>query len=177
MSLFSKDKYFWNSGIFMFTAKMYLQELLKFEPQLAEDVLLSCQYAEKINGVIHLHLEHFSKCKNISMDYAVMEQTSNAVLIPLDVSWVDIGEWGAMCQISDRDDFGNATQGKVTLEQSRNCYVYSDDDISTIVVGMENAIIVSVKDTVLVLNKKLAKQAPSLLKNLRYRLQAKPLSC
>lgn len=167
MTLFLKNKCFWNSGIFMLTAKMYLEELQIFEPELMGNVALSYKHAKTKTNVIYLNNEYFIKCKNISMDYAIMERTLRAVFVHLKVNWIDIGEWGAMCQISNRDYLGNTTQGQVYLNKSYNCYIHSDEDIKTIVAGMTNTIVVSTKDTVLVLDKKHARQSPALLKELQ----------
>jgi mannose-1-phosphate guanylyltransferase / mannose-6-phosphate isomerase len=105
--------YFWNSGMFAFRAGSFLQELNKFNP----DILLACQQALNAAKVdldfIRLDKKLFSACPADSIDYAVMEKTDKAVVIPLDAGWNDVGSWSALWDVADKDEFGNAISGDV----------------------------------------------------------------
>ena len=144
--------YFWNSGMFMFRASRYLQELEKFTPQL----LSICREAMS-SGVQDMSFTRvdnsiFSSCPDISIDYAVMEKTDDAVMVLLDSGWSDIGSWSALFDAGVKSADGNIFKGDVVAHKTSACYVHSTHRlVSTL--GLSNIIIVETKDAVLVAHK------------------------
>ncbi|PVZ87140.1 mannose-1-phosphate guanylyltransferase/mannose-6-phosphate isomerase [Serratia sp. S1B] len=145
-------EYYWNSGMFMFRAQRYLEELEKFRP----DILAACRRAldntECDKNFINVDGDAFSACPEDSVDYAVMEKTHDAVVIPLDAGWSDVGSWTALWDVSKKDVAGNALTGDTYLYDTRECYIHTDEKLVA-AVGVENLVIVNTKDAVLVVNK------------------------
>ncbi|MFC5694260.1 mannose-1-phosphate guanylyltransferase/mannose-6-phosphate isomerase [Pseudomonas sp. GCM10022186] len=144
--------YYWNSGMFMFRASRYLEELQQFRP----DILAACRKALS-GGTQDLHFTRvdtaaFTECPEDSIDYAVMEKTRDAVMVPLDAGWSDIGSWSALWDVSEKDEQGNVFKGDVLDQRSRNTYVHADNRLVA-TVGVEDMIIVETKDAVLVAHK------------------------
>ena len=148
----SSGSYFWNSGMFMFRASRYLEELESFRP----DILAACRQA-LAGGSQDMHFTRvdeaaFAACPDDSVDYAVMEKTADAVMVPLDAGWSDIGSWTALWDVSDKDQQGNVFKGDVLNQQSRNTYVHADSRLVA-TVGLDDMVIVETKDAVLVAHK------------------------
>ncbi|RAT67503.1 mannose-1-phosphate guanylyltransferase/mannose-6-phosphate isomerase [Lonsdalea populi] len=145
-------EYYWNSGMFMFRAERYLQELEKFRP----DILAACQSAissvDKQSDFIKIDKECFMTCPDESVDYAVMEKTDDAVVIPLDAGWSDVGSWSALWEVNEKDEQGNSLQGDTFLHNTQDCYINTDDQLVA-AIGVDNLVIVNTKDAVLVANK------------------------
>lgn len=150
----SSGQYYWNSGMFIFSAKKYLSELKLHRP----DIFTACEAA--INGInidamqdfIRVDVDKFSLCPDESIDYAVMEKTKDAVVIPLDAGWNDVGSWSALWDINNKNDEDNALVGDVFTYNSTNCYINTDDSfVATI--GVNNLVIVNTKDALLVIDK------------------------
>jgi mannose-1-phosphate guanylyltransferase len=148
----NSENYLWNSGIFMFKASTYLKELEKFEP----DILLSCKKSFKSEQIdsdfIRIDNHAFQKCPNISIDYAVMENTKNGFVVPLDAGWSDIGSWLSLWDIKKKDAKGNASEGDVILENVKNTYTYSSTRLVS-VIGVSDLVIVDTKDALLISDK------------------------
>lgn len=150
----ASGEYYWNSGMFLFSAKRYLEELGEFRP----DILAACQLAmadvkiDAVQDFIRVDLEAFSACPDESVDYAVMEKTTDAVVIPLDAGWNDVGSWSALWEVNERDDNGNALTGDIFTHKTSNCYINTDDTLVA-AIGVENLVIVNTKDAVLVIDK------------------------
>lgn len=145
-------QYFWNSGMFLFKASTYLEELAKFRP----DILKTSQNAYDSHfddlDFIRMSPELFSKIPDESIDFAVMEKTEKAVVVPMNADWSDVGSWSSLWDVNNKDEHGNATRGDVLTEQTRNSYIYSQDKLVA-TVGVENLIVVETKDAVLVADK------------------------
>lgn len=147
-------EYYWNSGMFLFSAERYLQELAAFRP----DILEVCQKAmsgvkiDSMQDFIRVDLDVFSNCPDESVDYAVMEKTSDAVVIPLDAGWNDVGSWSALWEVNEQDSNGNALTGDIFIHKTSNCYINTDDTLVA-AIGVENLVIVNTKDAVLVIDK------------------------
>ncbi len=143
---------YWNSGMFMFRAKKYLIELAKYRP----DILETCQAAVNAadNGSDFINIPHdiFCECPDESVDYAVMEKTADAVVVGLDADWSDVGSWSALWEVSSKDEQGNVLSGDAWVHNSENCYINSDEKLVA-AIGVENLVIVSTKDAVLVMNR------------------------
>ena len=149
--LLIKDKhYLWNSGIFLFKASTIINELNKYE----SDLIYLCKKALKKSkdyDFQRLDRKFFQKCPNISIDYAVMEKTENAYVLPLDVGWTDIGSWQSLWEIQKKDDNGNIIIGDVVANNIKNCYLNSENLLVTI--GVENLIVVQTSDATLIINR------------------------
>jgi|TARA_Y100000310_G_scaffold250303_1_gene256502 mannose-1-phosphate guanylyltransferase/mannose-6-phosphate isomerase len=141
--------YFWNSGMFMFSVSRYLAELRANR----ELMLSQCQVAHKNlrreSDFVWLDREAFAACPSDSIDYAVMENTKDAVVIPIDVGWSDIGSWSALADVADRDQDGNCLLGDVLNIDSKNSYLRAEDRLLA-AVGVENLVVVETADAVLV---------------------------
>ena len=148
-----KNKSFtWNSGIFLFKAKQILEEIDNYAPEILECCRKSIN--NKISDLDFQRLDKnmFDKCPNISIDYAVMEKTKKGIVLPMDVGWSDIGNWQSVWENSEKDNKGNAIQGKVIVEDSRNCLFRSDNRL-VVGIGLDNLIIVDTSDVLLVSRK------------------------
>lgn len=144
--------YFWNSGMFLFKASCYLEELQRHCPDIYDACQLSMKGITKDNDFIRIDKAAFDACPSDSIDYAVMEKTDDAVVVPLDAGWNDIGSWSSLWSISKKDENGNAAIGDVMLHESRNCYVRTDDNLVA-AVGVDDLVIVSTKDVLMVAHK------------------------
>ncbi|MBS9432264.1 mannose-1-phosphate guanylyltransferase/mannose-6-phosphate isomerase [Photorhabdus hainanensis] len=148
----SSGNYYWNSGIFAFKASRYLEELKKYQP----DIFSICQKAISSEHqdleFIRLNKDVFQKCSDISVDYAVMEKTNDAVVVPMDAKWNDVGCWSALWEINDKDAKGNVIRGDVLMENTSNSYISSQNKLVA-TVGINDLVIVETKDAVLVAHK------------------------
>ncbi len=163
---FESKEYFWNSGIFLFNSTRYLEELNKFRP----DIYKACKNSiEKTNtdlGFVRVNNENFEKCPNLSIDYAVMENTSDALVIPIDVGWNDVGSWPSLWELSDKDENNNAIIGDVITQNTNNSYIRSDDKM-IVANGVENLVITATKDVVMIANKDDAQNIGAIKKELK----------
>ena len=162
----ASKEYYWNSGMFLFRASRYLEELALHQP----DILSSCQQA--IHGIHHdldflrLNEAAFLACPDDSIDYAVMEKTQDAVVVPMDAQWSDVGSWSALWEVNSKDQDGNAIRGDVLTTQTRNSYIYAQHKLVS-TVGVENLVIVETKDAVLVANKSQVQDVKSIVSQLK----------
>ena len=148
----SSGEYYWNSGIFLFRASRYLEELEKFRPDIMGKCKLSVNEIKADLDFLRVHKETFESCPAESIDYAVMEKTDDAVVVPIDAGWSDIGSWSSLWDISEKDDNGNSTHGDVILHSTSNSYVRTDDKLVTLI-GIDDLVIVSTKDALMVAHK------------------------
>ena len=144
--------YYWNSGMFMFKASEYLKALQTFEPEIYEASLNAINVAERDLDFIRVGVEEFKACPGNSIDYAVMEKVSNAVVIPVDIGWSDVGSWSALHEIGAKDQDDNILIGDVESVSTKNSYVRSEHKLVT-TLGVEDLIIVDTDDALLVANK------------------------
>jgi len=144
--------YFWNSGMFLFKASRYLEELKKHRPDIYEACQLSMEGTSQDNDFLRVNELAFDACPSDSIDYAVMEKTDDAVVVPMDAGWSDIGSWSSLWDISEKDGNGNATYGDVMLHKSNNCYVRTDGKLVA-AIGVDDLVIVSTKDVLVVAHK------------------------
>ena len=144
--------YYWNSGMFMFRAKKYLSELAKYRPDILEACRKAVAAADCSSDFISIPHDIFCECPDESVDYAVMEHTADAVVVGLDADWNDVGSWSALWDVSPKDERGNVLTGDAWTHNTQNCYINSDEKLVA-AVGVENLVIVSTKDAVLVMNK------------------------
>lgn len=124
--------YFWNSGMFMFRASTYLEELARCSPLILRACEESLKTAKNDLDFVRLDKTAFSQSPSDSIDYAVMEKTKKAVLVPMDAGWSDVGAWSSVWKVQPQDLSGNASRGDVMLESSTNCYVHAEDRKSVV---------------------------------------------
>ena len=141
--------YLWNSGMFLLSAAKVIEELERYEPELVACCRRALENAQSDLDFLRLGTEAFAAARNISLDHAVMQRTSDAVVLPLDCGWSDIGNWTALWEISDKDDAGNVLIGDVAQSASRRCYLRSDGVLLG-AVGVEDLVVVATRDAVLV---------------------------
>tara|TARA_B100001057_G_scaffold453594_1_gene498528 strand:+ start:6105 stop:7508 length:1404 start_codon:yes stop_codon:yes gene_type:complete len=144
--------YFWNSGMFLFKASRYLEELKSHRPDIYKACQLSMKDISKDNDFLRVNEAMFSACPSDSIDRAVMEKTDDAVVVPLDAGWSDVGSWSSLWDISEKDENGNAVYGDVTLHKANNCYVRTDGKLVT-AIGVDDLVIISTKDVLAVAHK------------------------
>jgi mannose-1-phosphate guanylyltransferase/mannose-6-phosphate isomerase len=142
--------YLWNSGNFFFRADVMLDELRAFEPDMADATARALAQAVDDLGFVALDPQAFANSPRKSIDYAVMERTKRAAVVPADIGWSDVGDWGAVWKLSQRDANGNSIRGDGFALDSKNVYIRSNDML-TAVVGVSDVIVVSTQDAVLVL--------------------------
>ena len=141
--------YYWNSGMFVFKASRYLEELAALAP----DILAACRAAfgaaKSDLDFVRIDKAEFEKCRSESIDYAVMEKTRDALVLPLDAGWSDVGSWSSLFDALAADEQGNVLQGDVMVHDTHDCYVHSTSRLVA-TVGMDDHIIVETKDAILV---------------------------
>lgn len=141
-------EYFWNSGMFLFKASRYLAELEALQPAILAASRAALDKASRDSDFIRLDADAFAASPNDSIDYAVMEKTADAAVVPLDAGWNDVGSWSALWEVSDKDDSGNACHGDVIAVDCRNSYAYGSRLIA--MVGLDDVVVVETDDAVFV---------------------------
>ncbi len=142
----------WNSGMFVFRSDRYLAELERHAPEIVSATKHALEAGRRDTGVRHLDRDGFTACPADSIDFAVMEKTNDAMVVPLDAGWDDVGSWSALWNLADHDDAGNAITGDVLAIDVINSYLRSEARLVT-AVGVEDLIIVETADAVLVVPK------------------------
>lgn len=157
--------YYWNSGMFLLRASCYLQELGRFRPDMVAAVQAAVSGAARDGDFIRLEKTAFAACPSDSIDYAVMEKTDAAGVLPVDIGWNDVGSWSALWDVSPQDADGNACHGDAVVIDSRNSYVYARRLVA--LVGVEDLIVVDTDDAVLVARKDKVQQVKEVVARLR----------
>jgi len=148
-----KAGYLWNSGNFMFRASVLLDEYKNVDAESVQAVTDSVIKAGRDLGFVTLDASAFGLARAISIDYAVMEKTSRAAVVPVACGWSDVGSWHAVWELSDKDSQGNAAQGAAVFEDSRNCNVWTDKALVALE-GVDDLVVVATQDAVLVSRQK-----------------------
>jgi mannose-1-phosphate guanylyltransferase/mannose-6-phosphate isomerase len=157
--------YYWNSGMFLFRASRYLAELERFRPDILDAVRRAHGKASRDGDFIRLDAEAFDGCPSDSIDYAVMEKTDRAMVLPVDIGWSDVGSWSALWAVSEQDDDGNTRHGDVIAVDSRNSYAYARRLVA--LVGVDDLVVVETDDAVLVAHKDRVQQVKEVVARLR----------
>jgi mannose-1-phosphate guanylyltransferase / mannose-6-phosphate isomerase len=160
--------YYWNSGMFMFRARRYLQELARFQPEMARICEAAFRGARADLDFTRIEAASFEACPADSIDYAVMEKTADAVVVPLDAGWSDVGSWAALHEASDADAHGNVARGDVISEDTQGSYLYSESRLVA-AVGLKDHVVVETKDAVLVAPKSRVQDVKKLVLQLKER--------
>jgi mannose-1-phosphate guanylyltransferase/mannose-6-phosphate isomerase len=158
--------YYWNSGMFVFKASRYLSELGEFAPDILEASTAAYRAARADLDFVRIDKTAFERCRGDSIDYAVMEKTHDAVVLPLDAGWSDVGSWSSLFDALPSDEQGNVLQGDVLVFDTHDCYVHSTSRLVT-AVGMDDHIIVETKDAILVAPKDRVQDVKELVSQLR----------
>lgn len=161
----NSGEYYWNSGMFAFKASRYLQELEKFSPEMLVACRLSFNGAQTDADFIRLNKDAFMYCPSDSIDYAVMEKTDKAVVIPLDADWSDIGSWSALWEVREKDDFGNALTGDVIALGTQNSFIHSGNKLVA-TIGVQDMIIIETDDAVMIAPKDRAQEVKKIVAKL-----------
>ncbi|MFI4962768.1 MAG: mannose-1-phosphate guanylyltransferase/mannose-6-phosphate isomerase [Legionellales bacterium] len=166
--------YYWNSGMFLFRASRYLEELKKVQPEIYTQCFKSMEAGKKSFDYIWLDTKAFTDCPADSIDYAVMEHTHNAMVVPMDAGWSDIGSWSALWDNCDKNEQGNVLQGDVLSMDTTNCYVRSEEQL-IVTIGLENTVVINTKDALLVASKDRVQEVKNVVERLRTegRIEAK----
>jgi mannose-1-phosphate guanylyltransferase/mannose-6-phosphate isomerase len=165
LSYLQAGGYYWNSGMFLFRASRYLSELGRFRPDIADAARNAFDAAIVDGDFIRLDREAFAACPADSIDYAVMERTDAAMVLPVDIGWSDLGSWSALWDVAIRDVDGNAAFGDVISVDSRNSYVHARRLVA--LVGVDDLVVVETDDAVLVARKDRVQQVKDVVTQLK----------
>ncbi len=165
-SYLDSGEYFWNSGMFLFKASVYLSELEKFEPE----VFKACKQAQENSksdlDFVRIDPESFTTSPDIAIDYAVMERTEQAAVVGMDAQWNDLGSWQSMWEHSEKDQNNNAIRGDVILDQSHNNLVFAEDSLVT-TLGVSDLAIIQTTDAILVASRDKVQDVKNIVQSLK----------
>ncbi|WP_062270076.1 mannose-1-phosphate guanylyltransferase/mannose-6-phosphate isomerase [Endozoicomonas arenosclerae] len=162
----ASGNYFWNSGMFMFKASRYLEELKAFHPEILKVCEKSIAHEHPDLDFVRLNEDEFNACPDDSIDYAVMEKTADAVVVPLDAGWSDVGSWSSLWDISAKDEQSNSVQGDVILHDTHNTYVRSEKKLIA-TVGVDGLIISESDDAILISTKDRVQDVKKIVEKLK----------
>jgi mannose-1-phosphate guanylyltransferase/mannose-6-phosphate isomerase len=145
----SEEGYVWNSGIFLLPTQAFLEELQRFAPDVLSAATQAVNEAETDLDFLRLGADEFRASPSISVDYAVMERTARAAVVPVSFAWSDVGAWSALWDIAEKDSAGNAVIGEAVIDGASNCYVRGEGQLVT-AIGVQDLVIVGTADAVLV---------------------------
>ena len=161
----AEGSYYWNSGMFLFRASAYLAELGRHAPAILDAVRTAFAGAARDGDFVRLDRGAFEACPSDSIDYAVMEKTDRAMVLPVDIGWSDVGSWSALWEVSEQDAHGNAGHGDVIAVDSRNSYAYARRLVA--LVGVDDLVVVETDDAVLVARKDRVQQVKDVVARLK----------
>lgn len=165
-SYFSKGGYYWNSGMFLFKASRFLTELGQYRPDILSACKKAIEEAKHDLDFVRVCETAFTECPEDSVDYAVMEKTNDALVVPMDAGWSDVGSFSALWEVSAKDETGNVIVGDVVTDQTENSYIYAQNKLVS-AVGVENLVIIETKDAVLVANKDKVQDVKNIVNQLK----------
>lgn len=163
---YESGEYYWNSGMFMFQASSILQELEALSVDIYESVKKAVSKGAKDLDFCRLEVDAFTASPSDSIDYAVMEKTGKAVVLPLDADWSDVGAWSALWEMKTRDEDGNVIHGDVLKHDLTNSYIHAEDRMIA-VIGMDNCVVVETADAVLVADKSRSQDVKEIVNQLK----------
>jgi mannose-1-phosphate guanylyltransferase/mannose-6-phosphate isomerase len=164
--LVGAGRHLWNSGMFVARAGVLMEEYENHAPAVLEAVRRSIASSSNDMDFIRLEPAAFAAGPNVSFDYAIAEHTLRAAVVPADIGWSDVGSWGSLWDIGDKDASGNVAVGDVLLEDAENCYARSDG-VLTAVVGLKNVVVVVTDDAVLVMDRDRTQDVKKVVDRLR----------
>ena len=148
----ASGEYSWNSGMFMFKTVKFLQELEQFSPEIYANTQRSVAESKRDMNFIRVEQETFEHCPSDSIDYAVMEKTLDAVVIPIDAGWSDVGSWSSLWDVSEKDSQGNVNIGQIIAIDSNNNYISSESALVA-TIGLDNLVVINTSDALLISTK------------------------
>jgi mannose-1-phosphate guanylyltransferase len=157
----AEGNYYWNSGMFLFSAKRYLEEMEKFSSDILMQSKAALEKSSVDNEFIFLEKFYFEQCRSDSIDYAVMEKTNDAVVVPLDAGWSDVGSWNVVADLAPKDKEGNTIIGDVNAINVKNSYIRSTSQPLRLA-GINNAVIVESNGKTLILDKTVCQDVKAL---------------
>jgi mannose-1-phosphate guanylyltransferase/mannose-6-phosphate isomerase len=163
-----RGRHLWNAGLFLFSPRVLMAEMERLKPDVASSVRRAMSEGRAQPRMIELDPEAFAACPSISLDYAVMEHTEKAAVMPVDPAWADIGSWSSLWEQGDKDDSGNVTRGDVAMLDTTDCLVWSQDKLVT-TIGVSDLIVVQTPDAILVMPKSRAQDVKRLVEELQAR--------
>jgi len=164
-SYLSAGNFFWNSGMFLFKASAYIKELARFSPEMLSACKQSLEKAVIDLDFVRVDPELFEQSPSDSIDYAVMEKTDKAMVVPLDAGWSDVGSWSSLWEAFSRDADQNVLIGDVLVEDVHNAYIHSENRLVT-VLGLDDVIVVETHDAVMVAHKDQAQKVKTIVEEL-----------
>ncbi|CAM4263012.1 mannose-1-phosphate guanylyltransferase [Comamonas aquatilis] len=162
----SSGHFLWNSGMFVFKASRYLQELGRFAPEILRACQAAMDGAQEDLTFVRVGKAEFEACPSDSVDYAVMEKTADAVVVPLDAGWSDVGSWSALWDVSPKDAAGNVLRGDVLMHDSTGTYVHAGSRLVA-TVGVQDLVVVETKDAVMVAHRSQAQEVKKIVDRLK----------
>lgn len=158
--------YLWNSGMFMFKASTYLQELEKFNQAIVTNAKKAIANSKNDLDFVRLDKTSFEQCPEDSIDYAVMEKTQHAVVVPLNANWNDVGAWNSVWEVSQKDEYGNSIRGDVIAQDTHNSLIHAESRlVSTL--GLENVVVIETADAVLVADQAKVQEIKKIVEKLK----------
>lgn len=161
----ASGNYYWNSGMFMFKASLLVAELEKYSPAILRACREALSHAQPDLDFIRLDKAIFESCDSISIDYAVMEKTDKAMVVPLGAGWNDVGSWSSLWECGTQSTDNNVTHGDVILDEVSNSYIHSENRLVT-VLGLDNVVVVETADAVMVASKEKTQDVKSIVQSL-----------
>ena len=165
-SYLASGDYYWNSGMFMFSATSYLAELEKFNPEMVAHCRKASANMTDDIGFLRLDSDAFAACESDSIDYALMEKTDLACVLPMDAGWSDIGSWSSLWEQGKKDDAGNSIHGDVMMTDTEGSFVHAESRLVA-TVGVRDLVIVETEDAVLVADKSQAQEVKQIVERLK----------
>jgi mannose-1-phosphate guanylyltransferase/mannose-6-phosphate isomerase len=159
-------RHFWNSGIFVLHVRTFLEELERLEPKILAAARGALDGAERDLGFLRLDRKSFAQSPNISVDYAVMEKTSAAAMLPIDVGWNDVGSWSSLWDVAPHDAAGNFVRAEAVMEDTSGSYIHSEKALVA-TIGVKDLVIVDTPDALLVADKSRAQDVSGIVKRLK----------
>ena len=159
-------RHYWNSGMFLFKASRYLSELRLHRPDIHDACERAMTDSSPDLDFIRIDTEAFEQCPDESVDYAVMEKTKDALVVPMDAGWNDIGSWSSLWKVAEKDDFNNVVSGDTMLLDTNNSLVRADDKLVALI-GIEDLVVISTKDATLVAHKDRVEDARQIVSRLK----------
>jgi len=161
-----QGRFVWNSGIFLLPVRAFIEDLEAFEPAVLQAVTQALAEAKTDLDFLRLDSEAFRNSPSISIDYAVLERTTRAAVVPVEFPWSDVGAWSALWEISSKDSSGNVILGDAVTDGARNCYIRGEGQLVT-AIGVEDLVIVATPDAVLVTTKAADQRVKHMVDTLR----------
>ena len=158
--------YYWNSGMFLFTAQAYLEGLAEHAPGIHDACLAAHSEMQRDADFAWIPKAEFQVCPSDSIDYAIMEKTSCAKVVPLDAGWSDLGSWQSLWQAAEKDQNGNVLSGEVLLHDSQNCYIHSESGLVG-AVGVSDIVVIQSREAVLVVPKGRSEEVKKIVDQLK----------